>query len=397
MKSAYLFAAIATAAPALAAEPTFKPIIDARLRYENVDQTGIARNANALTARVRAGFDVLVLPQTRLLVEGEGTLAISDQYNSTTNGKTLFPSVADPENIEINRLQLQTKALASTVATFGRQRINLDDQRFVGSVGWRDNEQTFDAARVEYTPTKALKIDLTYAWRDRTIFGVDSAQESIHGDNILANVAYKTSYGTLTGFGYFIDQDLAIRRQFSSKTYGVRFVGKHPFNKTVSLSYALSYAHQTDGCTNLNTYAADYWLADASLAAGGFTGGAGYEVLGADTGAAFTSFQTPLATLHKFQGWADKFLTTPGNGIRDAYGSAGYVWKKAGPFDAITATAIYHDFRSDRLSQHYGNEIDASVAFKKGRYTVLVKYADYNAKTFATDTKKVWLALDYAL
>ena len=50
---------------------------------------------------------------------------------------------------------------------------------------------------------------------------------------------------------------------------------------------------------------------------------------GADKGAPFTSFQTLLATLHKFQGWADKFLTTPPNGIRDLYGSAGYTLKKA--------------------------------------------------------------------
>ena len=30
-------------------------------------------------------------------------------------------------------------------------------------------------------------------------------------------------------------------------------------------------------------------------------------------------FQTPLATLHAFNGWADKFLSTPVNGIEDLY------------------------------------------------------------------------------
>ena len=53
------------------------------------------------------------------------------------------------------------------------------------------------------------------------------------------------------------------------------------------------------------------------MEAKGWRIGGGYEVLGADDGAALTSFQTPLATLHKFQGWADKFLTTPPNGIRE--------------------------------------------------------------------------------
>ena len=35
-------------------------------------------------------------------------------------------------------------------------------------------------------------------------------------------------------------------------------------------------------------------------------------------------FSTPLATLHKFQGFADVFLTTPASGITDAYGKLGY-------------------------------------------------------------------------
>src|SRR6266567_3368446 len=110
------------------------------------------------------------------------------------------------------------------------------------------------------------------------------------------------------------------------------------------------------------------WSSDvcsSDLAA--FKFGAGYEVLGADKGAPFTSFQTPLATLHKFQGWADKFLTTPPNGIRELYGSAGYTLKKPLGLDAINAHLVYLRFDSDRLSQHYGNEWDALVVAKKGR------------------------------
>jgi len=142
-----------SAAAAQAQEVVFKPIVEARLRYETVDQAGPAplsssRDANAVTMRLRAGGEISKGPWA-LLVEGEGTLAIDEDYNSGVNGKTLYPIVPDPENVEANRVQIQyrTKPL---IVTVGRQRINLDDQRFVGSVAWRQNEQTFDAVRVEY-------------------------------------------------------------------------------------------------------------------------------------------------------------------------------------------------------------------------------------------------------
>ena len=116
----------------------------------------------------------------------------------------------------------------------------------------------------------------------------------------------------------------------------------------------------------------------------------------ADEGAPLTSFQTPLATLHKFQGWADKFLTTPPNGIRDWYGSAGYGWKKPLGLDGINATLVYHRFGSDRIAIHYGNEWDAMITARKGRWTATAKLAAYDADLFATDTRKFWLQLEWA-
>ena len=398
MKHQIFAAALLTATGATAApkDPAFKQIIDLRLRYENVEQAGFARDADALTARVRAGADIRILPATRVLVEGEATLAIIERYNSTTNGKRLFPTVADPQTIELNRLQIQNKSIAGTTLTGGRQRINLDDQRFVGSVGFRDNEQTFDAVRIETVPVKNLKIDVTYAISNRTIFGIDSAIAHIPGDNVFANVAYTTKIGTLTGFGYWIDQDRATRRQFSSRTFGGRFAGKYALGKTTALTYALSYARQTAANDNPVRYSADYALAEAGFSAGGFVAGAGYEVLGADGGRPGSSFQTPLATLHKFQGWADKFLVTPANGIRDAYGSAGYTVKNVGPFASVGVLAVYHDFRSDRAGQHYGDEINVQLLAKVGgRTTAILKYAEYNAKSFATDTRKLWATVEY--
>jgi hypothetical protein len=388
------------AAPASAAPFSIKPLIDVRLRYENVDQDGFAKEADAFTLRARAGAEVKS-GAFSFLVEGEATGAVPDNYDSGVNGKTMYPLIADPENIELNRFQLQYRPIKKAAITLGRQRINIDDQRFVGSVGWRQNEQTFDAVRFEYGDAKGLKADLTYAWSVRTIWGRDaktSRQQAVDGDNIFANVSYPTPVGTLTGFAYVVDQDEAIVSLYrqSSKTVGARFAGARPLSKKAKLTYALSYASQTDHGRNPNDYQADYKLAEVGLEYTAAKLGLGYEVLGADKGIAFTSFQTPLATLHKFQGWADKFLVTPPNGIKDLYGSAGYGFKKVLGVDAINAQVVYHRFDSDRLDVHYGNELDALLSAKKGKWTVTAKYAKYNADLFATDTRKAWLQLEWA-
>jgi hypothetical protein len=384
-----------------AEEIKIKPLIDARLRYETADQDGIARKAQSVTLRTRAGFEAKG-GSFALLAEAEGTLALDESYNSGVNGKGAFPIVADPQNIELNRLQLQFTGLPKTVITAGRQRINLDDQRFVGSVGWRQNEQTFDAARIEYMGIKNVKADVTYAWSQRTIWGVDGfggRQQAVGGDNVFANLSYKHKRGTLTGFAYLIDMDEAVISGFrmSSQTFGARLAGAAPLSKKAKLTYAASYAHQSDYHRNPNNYAADYYTVELGAEVKALKLAAGYEVLGADKGVALTSFQTPLATLHKFNGWGDKFLVTPPNGLKDLYGSAGYGWKKVGPFDQIGLTAAYHQYDSDRLSLDYGDEVNLQLLAKLKRFTAIVKYSDYNAKAFATDTKRLWLQLEWAI
>lgn len=402
------------AAPAAAAPLSFKPLIDTRLRYENVDQAGIAKEANALTARVRAGYELSSGPFS-FLAEAEGTLAISEKYNSGLNGKGTYPLVADPNNIELNRIQLQYKGIPKIVVTGGRQRINLDDQRFVGAVGWRDNEQTFDAARIEFSGIKNLKVDLIYAWSARTIWGIDGTNattpprpQAIKGDNFFANVAYTTSIGTLTGFYYRVDQDepAAALLRNSGQTFGGRLTGAYPLSKAVKLTYTASYANQADTGTSTINYSADYYLGELGVEVKAFKLGVGYEVLGSDgsvttkaTGLPFAggfAFQTPFATLHKFQGWADKFLVTPATGIKDLYGSAGYGWKKVGPFDMIGISAIYHDYKADRLGAHYGDEINLQLLAKVKKYSFTLKYADYNAKELLTDTRKIWASVEWA-
>jgi len=387
--------AASAASPALADPLKLTPLIDARLRYEGVDQQGKAEQADALTFRMRSGLEAKSGPWS-LLAEAEATLAINGDYNSTVNGRTAFPVVADPETIELNRLQVQYRGLPKTVVTLGRQRINLDDQRFVGTVLWRQNEQTYDAVRLESSALGPLTADITYSWSVRSIFGIDSPLQSIGGENVFAQLGTKAGPVAIKGFAYLIDQDQAGRRQFSSQTYGVRATASLALSPKVKLGVIGSYARQSDYKDNANNYSADYYLGEAQLAAQGFTLTAGYEVLGASSGRAFTSFQTPLATGHKFNGWADLFLTTPANGLRDAYAGLGYALPT--PRGPVNLSVIYHRFDSDRLDQNYGDEWNAQATFKLNkRIGLLVKYADYRAERFGADTRKLWLQMEYTL
>ncbi|MCW2413337.1 MULTISPECIES: alginate export family protein [unclassified Sphingobium] len=396
MKFLSMTAALLVAAgPACAQDLTVKPLAELRLRYESVDQDGLAQpQADAATARLRAGAQASFGPLSAL-AEGQGTLRLAGDAFDGLNGAANRPLIADPQNVALSRAQIAYRT-PSFALTAGRQRITMDDERFVGAVGFRQNGQSFDAVRGEWTGLPGVRADVAFVWQVRTIWGVDGAgarPRSIDGDSVLTNVSAKTPLGTVTGFAYLIDQDEAAVQGYrlSSQTYGVRLAGTRKLSASTKLGYALSYARQSDYRRNPNDYAADYWLADVTLDVTALKLNAGYEVLGASGGAAFTSFQTPLGTNFKFQGWADKFLTTPPDGLRDLYAGASYGQR------GVTVQAIYHRFESDRLARHYGDEINLLASVKRDKATVSARFARYEADSFGTDTSKVWLQLDWAL
>ena len=393
------------AAPAVAATPveigegvTLTPIVDVRLRFEHVDQDNALEEAEALTARLRAGFDLSLPAGLSVLAEGEATGAAIDDYDAFPFpglGKDDHSVVADPENIEINRLQLQYRGLRGTTFTVGRQRINLDDQRFVGSVGWRQNEQTFDAVRAE-SVIGPVAVDATYSWSVRTIFGKDAGpRQAFSGDNVFVTAGVKQGPVTAKALMFLVDQDEPGRFQFSSQTYGLRAAAALPIGAGAKLTLTGSYARQSDWHRNPIDYGADYYLADATLDIAGFGLNANYEVLGSDGG--LFAFQTPLATLHKFQGWADVFLTTPPTGIEDLNFTLSKKLPQVKAIPGLNASVTWHDYRSDVGGIKYGKEWNAQLGFNLWKTAVLVKYASYDADAFAVDTKKFWLQLGWTL
>lgn len=373
-----------------------KPLLDVRYRYEHVDQDNALNNANAQTVRTRIGFQSGKWYGLSALIEADNVSRIGDaSYNSFRNGQTDYSVVADPDGSEINQALLRYDHKYGS-AVLGRQRINLDNQRFVGGVAWRQNEQTYDGVLGQLKPLAGLTLSYAYIDNINSIFGpgngrFDTAanQANIEGHSHLLNVQYVLMPElTATAYQYRLGLDNLAAGGQSSKTTGLRLNGA-----VSGVSYVLEYAQQTEYADNPLDLDSDYYLAELGYTIKGVALKAGYEVLGGDEGPGNRAFQTPLATKHAFQGWADIFLLTPPDGIEDAY-VGGSV-----PLFGGTLAAWYHDFHAERDSSQYGEEIDLSYAHPvpgvKG-LVGLVKYASYDADDFAVDTDKFWVQLQYS-
>ena len=397
-KLAFISALFAAPLSANAGEALFDAIkagklsIDERYRYEYVDQDGIAEEANASTLRSRVGWKSGSFYGLTLGVEFEAvTNVFGDEFNNTINGKTQFPVVADVKSHELNQLYMQYSGLPGTVAKIGRQVITVDNHRFVGHVGWRQNNQTFDAAMVKNTSIPG--VTLTYGYIDKVnrIFGNDSPNGDWDSESHILHAAVKVKgVGVVKGYGFLLDFDEDSPAN-SNASYGISLKGKREY-AGYGLHYYAEYAHQEDYGSNTLEYDADYYHLALGVSKSGLKTTVGYEVLGADDDSA-GRFRTPLATLHKFNGFADKFLGTPEAGLEDFYVDVTYKVKNApgqlSIFNGLLLKAQYHDFKSEEGSIDYGTEFDfyAKMPLRRGVY-VEAKYANYNADQFATDTEK---------
>ena len=371
-----------------------KANLDLRYRYENVDQDSNHRTASANTLRTRLTLTSANWNGFSGQVEADNVWSLgSDNYNSTENGNTQYPVIADPEGTDLN--QVWVKWAGKTVdGTVGRQRINHGNQRFVGGVGWRQNEQTYDGVRANWKPLEGLKLDVSYVYNINRIFGPDDGANPAdwEGDNFFARADYAINENhKIAAFGYFLDIDddgpypPGKTVNNSSDTYGVEYSGKIDW-----LSIAAAYATQSEAGDSELDYDADYYMVELGAKVKAINLKAGYEVLASDDG---VGFATPLATLHKFQGWADKFLGTPGDGIEDLYGSIG---GKLGP---VKMALIYHDFQAEDSSEDFGSEWDMVATWPiNKKFSLQAKYARFNSDSDRyDDTDKIWFTAQFKL
>ena len=371
-----------------------KTSLDLRARYEAVSEDNALRDAEALTTRLRLGFTTRALHGFTALVEYEGVFASGgQQFNSSpgvlaaSNGNSQASLIPDPTGSEINRAQIEYASSDGLLVRIGRQRIVLDDARFVGNVGWRQDEQSFDALRAQYRPMADVTLDYSYLWQQNFIF-FNHNRLNAH----LLNASWAPNAGIkLSGFAYLVDfQNEAgapprVPGAPDAATWGLIVAGQ-----LQQLSYRASAARQNDHADAPSSVQADYLSATLSYSVAGLTPSVGYERLSGD---GTYAFQTPFGTNHKFQGFADVFVAAiPAFGVEDVFLGLG------GNIAAIKLTARYHQFRSVQGSRKLGAELDFSAACSlPGGLGLLAKFADYRAHSHAVDTQRLWLQLAYAL
>jgi hypothetical protein len=366
------------------------PSFELRLRHEQVDDAAFAREAEATTLRARLGFRFALAEQFSALVEAEHTGSLLGQrFNSTANGATAYPVVADPDNTELNQAWLRWAPREGSSATLGRQRLIFDNARFIGNVGWRQNEQTFDALDLQH---RAGPVSLRYSWLDRVqrVFGADNPLRNNARwdlDTHLLAASGKLGPGSLSAYAHwFENQSLPLS---SHRNLGLRYVAKGQFGNGSGWQLALDAAQQRPYARGAALNRANYASLDGGLDWRGTRLSAGHERLGGD---GRYGFATPLATLHAFNGWADRFLATPVGGLRDSWLGVGR------SFAGWNAQLVWHEFRADRGGARYGQEWDASIARGFGsHWNLLLKLASFDGRGAFRDVDKLWISLEYRL
>ncbi|MEW6991797.1 alginate export family protein [Colwelliaceae bacterium 6441] len=350
------------------------------LRYEAVEQDNAAKDADALTLRTRLNYTTGAFKGFSAAVELENSIALVDDYKDAIGHGNEYSVVADPDHTELDQAYIAYKG-DKLSGKIGRQVITMDNHRFVGHVGWRQDRQTFDALTLGYQLSEATKVSYAYLAKRNRIFSDD---KDVDSQDHLLNISHKLSAGKLTGYAYLLEEDKTGGAEIN--TFGVRYAGSTKLSGN-KFTYSAEFAQQENDTADKS---ANYIALEAGTTLSNINLKAGYELLGSDNGE--YGFSTPLATLHKFNGWADQFLGTPAQGLQDIYVSVG------GKLAGGKWTIIAHDFSADDASatvDDLGSEIDAVYAKAINKtFKVGVKYASYNAGDIKVDADKVWVWLE---
>jgi hypothetical protein len=378
---------------------------DLNTRWENVNQEEAPlKTANGFTARLRAGLLSPTFYGFQGYAEYEGNLAMVEDYNSTRNGDIGYSTIADPEKSELNQLWISYNGIPDTLIKVGRQRKKFDDDRFIGNVGWRQMETTYDSVLLTHNNQQlfGLVVNAGYIGNVQTF---TATTENIEAPFL--NASYKMGdYGNIIGYGYWLDYTEAENYEKSSQTYGLRAtccakpLESIKISDNFGLVYTAEWGHQSDYGHGKTPYDATRFNIMGGFSAYNVIFQGAMEQLngsGKDR-----HFDTPLGTNHAFQGWADLFLVTPNNGIRDVFGTVMVPFQRGD----LVLTGVYHDFSDDTGQLDFGDEWDFQLVKKFGKhYSLLAKYAYYNAgdnpayanattglPAPSSDTQKIWLS-----
>jgi hypothetical protein len=372
-----------------------KLLLNLRPRYEFVDQDGKPEDAKAFTVRSLIGWETKPWHSFSLTAQAINVSRIgSKDYNdqAAQAAASRFPLVADPNESDINQLFVDYTGLPKTRIRAGRQAIKIDNVRFIGNVEFRQVMQVFGGVLVENKSLPNTEFLLGHMERVKSINATErKAQVEI------LHAAYRWSPNdSVIGYAYLQDDPklagaAANVNDLSNRILGIRFDGAHPFSEKFALLYTAEYAKQDDYADGDAKIDADYYHVGIGPRWGDWYLRLDQERLASNDGQ--YAFQTPLGTNHLFQGWADQFLTTPRQGLRDTFLMAG------GKLGKVQLLAEYHRLKSDVGGIDFGDEVDFSAAYPFMKQLLgKVEYADYQAGDAAggkRDTTKIWLTLIY--
>lgn len=412
-----------------------KFMVNERLRFEEVHDDAFKEEGEALTLRSRVGYETAPLYNTTALVEYENVTALDgiDEYQDPAPPAPLASGpavIADPEGSEFNRAQLRYRGIRKLDLVLGRQYIVYDNQRWIGNVGFRQDDQTFDAFSAVYTGIDDVTFNYAY------VIGVNGIAPEF--DNKVSDHFFNLSYngftwGKLTAYYYDLhSQNDTVRgaasnidvnpglRYVSNQTTGVRLDGSYNLPTTFPLralyraELAQQEAHIMEPIpkkkSSETTYRTEYGVGEVGFNLG-LGGGSfnlipmiGYEVLGSDDSK--YGLQTPYATKHAFNGWVDQFLVTPKEGLVDQYATIGFDWNTYG----IKTQLQYHEYETARenikrkanldLGEEYGVQLTKTF---NPHWSAGAKLSVYNesedAKDVLRSTKrdadKFWVWVEY--
>jgi hypothetical protein len=347
------------------------------------------------------------------MLEGVNVSVLGPEHNynaATSNGQGARPFVPDPPLTRMDQAWLAYSYTNWISAKAGIQQINLDNQRFIGDSGWWQNMQTFDAASVGSEPVKNLSLYYSYVWDVHRIYGnvggLSPSFTDYHSSSDLVNISYSGwKYGRFVAYSYLLDLRNAAGDANSCATYGGYFAGNAPVSESLAFDYRAEFAWQTDYASSPLRYGTYYYNLEGGVNIKPFALGAGYEDLGSGVNTGVVggraAFRTPLATLHPFNGWANVFITTPTDGLRDLYGYAQVTLPAQVP-----VRFVYHKFDADYGSGNYGQEFDIIASKNFGKYWVAtLEYAYYQGQDAApgsflataahVDVQKFWAQVEF--
>ncbi len=339
--------------------------LNIRTRYEWFDAPGVERKG--FSQRLRYGYTTPSYEGFSAMVEGETLYALNGSHR-------IHPLDQAGQGTELNQLWGRYEYSDVGSIKVGRQVYTLGNQRFIGHVGWRQNMQTFDAATAEWKASESVTLRPFYLDRVRRVTGTG---EGLDGYGI--DMTYAVSpLLQVNAFAMRLDFDR--QAAWSNNTWGVRLHGQRPM-EDVRVDYAVSYAYQTENSgSGGRDFSLSYLAGDVSATVAGISVGGGFELLEGD---GTNGFRTPLATVHAFNGFADKFLPLAGFplGLDDRYVYLGY---RIPVGNGIPIRVTHHWFRPETGSGRYGNEIDLIASYQINRYFSLVaKYGRYRASSRA--------------